>query len=415
MAKILNIFNWIAAIVLSFIYSLLLMSTFLFSFTNYDNKRLPETIFSWKWGLIFIIGIAIFLVLILVWYGFSLLLKKINFDRKNIFRFFLIIIVAIPLIILWQESPSIPIENDYSWEDVITPPKNAKESYATFIKLLDVNIDYSSTNIPWNEKVSGNNAIAIEKCWGNNSELHNWINEVNSYDEIADLTVEFDDAYRKMTSPLIKFSKIYFLYAKLKIEQNDFKSAADSLLKLNSIVQRSSPYSRTLIHQMILSAIEGKVLTYMNTLITSENCPPEIIKELKKSVSMINQIYESRLISEYLVTKTYLENGQFIVYERPDFLTPVTKFAARFMIDNNTLFQIKKQSTDIFISCINSQPVDFTPFNEHIEQLKNNINPENPIEKFLSVEGELENVKMHNSRIRVYNKRKELIEKLQKM
>ncbi|MCK5852378.1 hypothetical protein KAH27_05035 [bacterium] len=135
--------------------------------------------------------------------------------------------------------------------------------------ILDLNIDYSCTNISLNE-IKSNDAVVIEKCWKNNTELHRWMEELNSYDQIADLTVEMDATYRKMTSPFVKISKFYYLYAKLKIEQNDFQAAANTILALYSIVQKTYPYSRTVLQQLILTSVESRILEIINTFITKE-------------------------------------------------------------------------------------------------------------------------------------------------
>ena len=84
MIKFLNVFNWIAAIVLCFIYSVLITSLLFFLMTM---KIYPELFPIENWGWILIIGIALFLVLIFVWGGFNLFLKKFNLDRKKYFRF----------------------------------------------------------------------------------------------------------------------------------------------------------------------------------------------------------------------------------------------------------------------------------------------------------------------------------------
>jgi len=411
MAKFLNVFNLIAAIVLSFIYSALITSILLFFMTMkvFPKTFPPEN--EW-WGLL--IGTALFLILILVWYGFNMLLNKFNLDRRNIFRLILIIIIAIPLAILRRESPPIPIENDYSWEDVIAPPKNAKKSYATFIKLVDLDMDYSFTNIPLKE-VEINNADMIENSWKNNTEVHNWMKELDSYDGIADLTVELDGNYRKTSKMLIKVAILYCGYAKLKIKQKDFESAADSLLILNSIVQKSYPYTRTLLNQLIFSSIEGRNLKIMDSLIKNKNCPRGIIQEIKNSVQLINTNFKSCLISDYLIGKTFLEKGGFIVYEMPNSMRPIAGFAARFITDKNKVLRIQKQCIDVFISCISKNPPDFTPFNERIKLIKAKRKLENPITTILSVSGESILPAMYKMIMKEKGKRKEFVEELQRM
>jgi hypothetical protein len=324
----------------------------------------------------------------------------------------LILIASIPLFFLYKESR--PVENDYCWEDVITPPKDAEKSYATFIKLVDLDIDYSFTNIPLKE-VGINNADIIENSWKNNTEVHNWMKELNSYDEIADLTVDLDKNYREMSKILVKVANLYCGYAKLKIKQKDFESAADSLLLLNSIVQKSYPYTRTLLNQLIFSSIEGRNLKIMDSLIKDKNCPREVIQKIKNSVQTININFKSCLISDYIIGKTFLEKGGFIVYEMPNSMKPLAGFAARFITDKNKVLRNQKQCMDIFISCISKNPPDFVPFNEHIKLIKTKRKSENPITTILSVSGESLLPAMYRMVMKQNNKRKEFMEKLQRM
>ena len=412
MDQILSMFNWMSAIVISFFYSLLTMSLVFFLMTM---KVYPQISSIKNWWIFFIFGICLFFIFLIFWYFLNLFLIKFKLDKKNIFRFVIIIIAFIPLILLSQSSQL--VKNNYSWEDVKIPKNNAEKSYNSFKKFASINIDCSFTNILTKELDTNILAYAdiIEKCWKNSPELHSLVKELNCFDEIADLSVEIVDDYRGIIIPFVYSSNLYYYYSKLKIEQNDFVTASEPLLVLNSIIQKSYPYSRTLMQRLVFLAVEKLNLTIIESLITNKNCTGEIVQKFKNSFKIINNNFKSCMISEYLIFKPYLEKGEFIIFEKPAILKPLAKIASPFIIDKNRCLRDAKEFTDIFLDCLTNQPPNLTAYKKQISDYMKKPQLTNPIGWFLTGLGNTTVPMIYNKTIEMQDRRKDLVEKLKKM
>ncbi len=408
----LNMFNWIAAIVISFFYSLLPMSLVFFLMTM---EVYPEIIPLKNWWIIFVFGIFLFFIFLLLWYLLNLFLVKLKLDKNNIFRFVLILIAFIPLIFLSQSSP--PVKNNYSWKDVKTPENNTEESYNAFKKFATINIDCSFTNIPTKELKTNVLAHAdiIEKCWENSTELHDLVKELNSYNEIADLTVEIKDCHNGTIAPLAYSAKLVYYFSKLKIEQNDFVAATDAILPFNFIIQKSYPYSRTLIQRLVFLSVEKMNLTTIEFLVTNKNSSVEIVQKLKNSYKDIDSNFKSCMISEYLIFKPYLEKGGFIIFDKPAFLKQLAKIASPFIIDKNRCLRDAKKFTDTFLACLTNKPPKLAAYKKQISDYRKKPQLASPISWFLTYFGTDIIPIIYNITIEMQDKRKELVEKLNKM
>jgi len=409
MKKFINIFNWGTAIILSFIYSIIFVICI--SFISSIKDSLGKFTLKIEWlpfGVLFLFFLGL-------WILFNLLLNKLKFDKNNFFRSLLIILLIFPLFFLAYDIP--PVENDYTWEDVITPKKEAEKSYNTFNKFAKIDIDYSFTNI--SSAIINTNILAysdiIQKSWENNIEARKLIKELNSFSEIADLTTKLDDNYINTIKSFGQIMRLYVIYIKLKIEENDLALATDLLLTINSIFQKSYPYSKTFLQRLIWESVDNNINARVNSIITNENCSVAIIQKFKNSIINTDLNFESCLISEYLLFKNLLENNFVSVINKPNFLkTTLTKVGTKFLVNKNRTLRDEKKSMDIFISCLTNQPTNFTAYKKHIKFYKSNPQFRNPIGWLLNNIGTSWLTIYENSQ-KIHNRRKELVEKSQKL
>ncbi len=410
MKKLFNIFNWLAAIILSFIYSTLIIISI--SFVSTIKNTTQRFMIKIEWlplGLLFLLFFGIWIIL-------NLLLNKFKFDKNNFFRIILIIFIACPLFLFAYDIS--PVENDYTWENVITPKKDAIESFNTFNKFAEIKIDCSFTNIPSTE--INTNILAytdiIEKSWKNNIKAHQLIKKLNSFDKIADFTINLNDDYIRRTTSFFYTLKLYSIFAKLKIEQKNFVAATDSLLAINSIFQKSYPYSRTLVQRLFWMTSDEKIISNINSILTNKNCTAKTIQRFKDSVIIADLNFESCVISEYLLFKNLFEIGFKPALDKPNFINVILlKIGTKFLIDKNRTLKDAKKSTDIYISCLTNKPANFTNYNKYIKSYRSKPQLKNPAGWILNGMNSGILYMINEKLQEKYKKRKALVEKLKKM
>ena len=344
-----------------------------------------------------------------------LFLKNFYLKYKLYIRTIIVVIALFPLVIFLYESP--PVKNDFSWKEVITPEKEVEESYNTFKKITNLEKNNSFTNINWYKVIIRplESSDIIEKEWEKNIAIHNWLKELDSYEKIADLTATINAKSLKDISILSRVSNLYFSYAKIKINQNNFNEASKPLLILNSLFQKSYPYSRT-VNRTFWIIINSNNLQNVEMLITNQNCPKEICQQLKNSIIELDSNFESWLISEYLLYKDLLENRLVNLLENPNFLkVSLMKIGTKLLIDKNRALHEAKKLTDICISSFCEQPFDLAAFKTQIKKYKKKPKSTNLIGNYYIFLVESMFPLNYERSIVLNKKRKELIEKLQKM
>ena len=290
MKILLKILNVAISIVLAWVYLMLYMLLTV-SIILVDNKFSYRIIPYIILPFLFMLGVA---------YLLEKALKEHDSTRKIKIKLLIIGILIAPLIFLSIKSS--PGENV-----IRQPEKEAEESYSELKKFTGIKLDCSFTNIPLSDFKSNtlDYADVMESAWTNNIEARNIINKLNSFDKISEFTDDYDENM-KMICFLQVISKLYSRYGLLKIKQNDFKIAANSLLTMNSFFRKSFPNTAGLM-RLALCVVDNCAIKTMDFLTENTNCPSEVTAKIQESIIEIEPDIRRRVDSEKISYKIYLD------------------------------------------------------------------------------------------------------------
>ncbi len=238
--------------------------------------------------------------------------------------------------IWWQDVE--PIEDDYTVADLRSAPPDCNGSYQLLLSIArqdfdangapeigltaeDVNQLYELTNFyRYNNNHEHDhdnhilaNAAVIERIWQNAEKGRKVFEELNAFNEIADLTepnllqkpVDYNSNLRKVMM-------IYGLKARLLLSQDDSVQTIENLALINSIFRKYMLNTRTMINKMV--GIAG--LAFSIKLANDISNHPEVSQDEIELLAAIFSPLSSEITSmrnpaifEYLSLRQYMLEG----------------------------------------------------------------------------------------------------------
>jgi hypothetical protein len=302
-----------------------------------------------------------------VFYLFPSVKKKYDSNQRIKIHLLIIGILIIPLIFL-------SIKSSPKGNDIYQPEKDNEEIHSEFKKLTKIKLNCSFTNIPLSDFKSNtlNYADVMESAWTNNIKVRKIINKLDSFDKIPEFTDNYDENMKKICF-LQVISKLYSRYGMLKIKQNDFKTAANSLLTINSFFLKSFPYSACFM-RLALCVVDNRAIKTMDFLTENTNCPSEVIAVIQESIFEIKPDIRRWVNSEKISYKIYLDKHILAInniYSSP--MNFPLKVSTYLLTDKNKCYKDEEKALNIFFSCVTNHPNDFSVYNKYMEKYKSNI------------------------------------------
>lgn len=240
--------------------------------------------------------------------------RKTRWDN---WRAGVLVLFTLPLIWLAIDAP--PVENDYTRADIAPPSKESEKSYDVFMTYRKGEGPYFSIDAP---HVTGLEAITnalpyaeeIEKAWNDISTGRDYIEKLDTFDQIVDLIPSIPLDYETPTIEFITLrtiAQIYWAYAALKTEEGKPEEGARYLVQLHSVCRKALPNCATLLSKMIWTAIAGGNIQTAYHIANRPNCTLETWKILKngfKPLTKEDMSLRRPLIAEYLLAKNVCES-----------------------------------------------------------------------------------------------------------
>ena len=241
-----------------------------------------------------------------------------------------IIISVIPagICVLWFYDAE-PIENDYTIEDLRSARQEAADSYILLLSLGEGERELKSApavglserdieviNRAWDVIVTGDypviagfvkeKAEEINRAWKNGGKGREIIERLSEFDEIADSTTpEIADEIDFIPN-LRDLTKLYNMYAYLQGARGNNRSAADELVKLNSVFRKLCVNSRSIIIKLVCYVGLSLNMETANFILNNPQTSGETIALLAESFSPLTSqevSLRNSMIFEYLTFK----------------------------------------------------------------------------------------------------------------
>ena len=305
--------------------SLLIVETAIYSFlfAVYLAYGYVRSIWDWSDGdegilFIMILFSLIFLIILLFISIIGRILNKHTLDKNNRGSLVLVVVLSLLLIPIIKDSPS--VKNDYSLADLKVPPENAEESYKALNRLysdmeqdIEINLPDAIDNINYSNVISYKKEIL--EAWNNISPLRRHIEQLNSYGTIADLAEPHATSIPGNFINLSGFRQIayiYRLYAVVQVKEGNIKEGIKALGEIHSIVTKSLPCSRFLIHNMFWTGHAAMDLRVAYIIASDPECSDNDLIQLKEQFPPLldyDKPFTNMFISEYLFSKSAAKKG----------------------------------------------------------------------------------------------------------
>jgi len=239
------------------------------------------------------------------------------------------VIVFLAILVLWNiDAPPIPA--DYTIADLRSAPPDCAQSYELLKSLVeedvntsgapaiglsaeDVNTvkqvnnvfekgDYSEIIMVLEEKAEG-----INRSWANAKKGRDIIEELNTFPEIADPTVPDIDAEIGFLRNLKLLAHLYQAFLCLQTEQGNSLSAANELIKLDSVFRKLSINARLTVTKLVCIAGLANNIFTANFITNNPQTSQESIKLLAEHFTPLTNeqiCLRNSIISEYLMFKS---------------------------------------------------------------------------------------------------------------
>ncbi|MFH2043856.1 MAG: hypothetical protein ABIK92_01770 [Pseudomonadota bacterium] len=296
MSKLIKLFKWSAIVSICILYGLLTGSyvTFRFCITDFHKHWMiihqAESVF---FTLLFICSVI----------SINRYCRKNNRDVGGYIRSALVVGFAVLLIITLCDEPL--IKSKYNWEDVAVPEKDSVESYQIIADNFDhknqkIDVDLSEIDI----KKATLNPLAYEDAilekWKSIKEARSIIDQLNEFNEIADLS-EPDETIDINIMEFEFIARVYRLYALFMIEKEESIKGIHELNKIHSIAKKALPYARYLINKTIWIVIAERNIQTAYSIARRSKVDLDAIEELKKGFKPLSKkeiSYKNAFITE---------------------------------------------------------------------------------------------------------------------
>lgn len=340
---------------------------------------------------------SVFSLFFLVLYGLitELTARKLGTVRLR-WRIVAWSVFLLPLLSLLIDT--LPVRNDYSWEEFPHSYKDAKESYECLLQLTDPEALKLKENVPYLYYVDSlTNALAhadeIEKAWSGIAEGRKLIERMNSFGRISDLTtyksMDWDEPWPSYMA-LRKIGQTYWAFAHLRVAQGRPQEGIDQLIRLHTVARKAMPLSRLLINRMMWISVARTNIETAHRIAQSPNCTPDMLRQLKSGFPPLDKDDMSLrwpLTAEYLLMKTRcrtdMTNATFIDEIRswvcfdPDDWPPKPsgfwmRNASRMIsfagFRRNKTIRDMKQVADLLIDGAKQHPPDLKSYDDFVEE-----------------------------------------------
>ena len=238
------------------------------------------------------------------------------------------IIVFLAIFVLWNvDAP--PIPDDYTIADLRSAPTECGRSYELLMSISEKGkyppdaplIGLSAQDVNTIDRLSevfkeGDyskiiealkvNAESINQAWENAKKGRDIIEELNTFPEIADLAVPDIDAEIGFLRNLKLLSYLYRAFLCLQTEQDNSLSAANELIKLDSVFRKLSINARSLVTKLVCFAGLNIGINTANFITNNAQTSQESIKLLAEHFTPLTNeqiCLRNSIISEYLMFK----------------------------------------------------------------------------------------------------------------
>ena len=243
--------------------------------------------------------------------------RKRGWDASGLGRAGLLAVGAFVLAIFVRDAP--PIHADYTVRDLVPNGKDviaSRETLLTYRKAgpKDVKIAMTDDQL---QKATLNalpQAKEVEQAWEAIAEARQVIDKLGTYDVIADVapTMRID-----ATVPIMSFvayrtiARVYWAYARLRLEQGKPEEAARELVRLQTAVRKAVPSMAVLVDKMIWVAIARQNLRTTHAVVTHPDVSRETLELLRQgfpALTMSDVCLRKSFIIEYVSVKTILQD-----------------------------------------------------------------------------------------------------------
>ena len=237
------------------------------------------------------------------------------------------------VVIWWQDAE--PIEDDYTLADLRSAPQDCNGSYQLLLSIarqdFDVNgapeigltaQDYNDLHELYDSLCDNNtiddhsvlaNSAVIERIWKHAEKGREVFEELNTYDEIADLKEpNFLQEPVDYHLNLLKIMMVYNLKVRLLLSQDDYVQAIEELALINSVFRKYTVNTRTLINKLVGVSGLARSLKLANDVANHPDVSQEAIELLAETFQPLSpEITSMRnpAIFEYLSLRQYMLEG----------------------------------------------------------------------------------------------------------
>lgn len=294
----------------------ILTAVYSFLFAVYLAYGYGRKIWDWDdWNE----GILVILILFSLIFLFTLLFISIVarrfkiINRLSIVFLFIFGLLLIPVI---KDSP--PVKNDYTLADLKVPSEKADESYEILKTMFADKGQDIELNLPDDlDKKYYSNVTSYKKevldAWINISPLRRNIDQLNSYNSIADLSepyVGVGDFFK--FSEFRKLVIIYNTYAILQAREGNTKEGIKTLSEIHAFVTKSLPCARFVIHNMLWAALSEMNIRAAYIIASDPQCSGDDLRQLREQFPTLlayDKPFSNMFMSEYIFAKISLEEG----------------------------------------------------------------------------------------------------------
>ncbi|MBA4388843.1 MAG: hypothetical protein C0404_12745, partial [Verrucomicrobia bacterium] len=243
-------------------------------------------------------GLVVSLATTAILFGLAILIvnvgRSIGWPRRRSQRILSWSIALIPIAVIMMDSS--PIREDYKWEDLPRPAKDANESETCLRSLLEVQLARSPDCITGDCYFTNALQVAseIDSAWTNAAAATELVKQLGSFDGIDDPTaIETYDLFSgeepNYVMKLRQLMRIYSAYAVLKTEEHQPEEAATRLVEFHTIVMKALPYSKPLVNKMVWLAMAGYNVRTAHRIARNPSCTPTALAVLKKGFPPLTQ------------------------------------------------------------------------------------------------------------------------------
>ena len=242
------------------------------------------------------------------------------------------IIVLLAIFVLWNTDAP-PIPDDYTIADLRSAPAECAGSYELLMSIAEKGeyppdaplIGLSAQDVNTTDRVSEvfteddcseitemlkENADSIYQAWENAKKGRDIINELNTFPEIADLTVLDINAEIGFLRNLRLLARLHRAYVCLQTEQGNSQIAINELIKLDSVFRKLSVNTRSTVTKLVCIAGLAYGIKAANFIVNNPQTSGESLELLSKHSTPLTKEQTSlrnSVISEYLMFKKTLD------------------------------------------------------------------------------------------------------------